>query len=67
MRLQAHEPFFDRADAIKNNADIVSQTIIFENKSDKMRIRETYRGSEIREKIADLMLLMAEYESGNIK
>ena len=67
MRLQAHEPFFDRADAIKNNADIVSQTIIFEHKSDKMRIRETYRGSEIREKIADLMLLMAEYENGNIK
>ena len=67
MRLQAHEPFFDKADAIKNNADIVSQTIIFESKSDKMRIRETYRGSEIRERIADLMMLMAEYESGNIK
>ncbi len=67
MRLQAHEPFFDKADAIKNNADIVSQTIIFESKSDKMRIRETYRGSEIREKIADLMLLMSEYESGSIQ
>lgn len=67
MRLQAHEPFFDKADAIKNNADIVSQTIIFESKSDKMRIRETYRGSEIREKIADLMLLMDEYENGSIQ
>ncbi len=67
MRLQAHEPFFDRADAIKNNADIVSQTIIFENKSDKMRIRETYRGSQIRERIADLMMLMAEYENGSIQ
>ncbi len=67
IRLQAHEPFFDRADAIKNNADIVSETIIFENKSDKMRIRETYRGSEIREKIADLMLLMAEYDNGTIQ
>lgn len=67
MRLQAHEPFFDRADAIKNNADIVSQTIIFENKSDKMRIRETDRGTDIRERIADLMMLMAEYESGAIQ
>lgn len=66
MRLQAHEPFFDKADAIKNNADIVSQTIIFESKSDKLRIRETYRGSEIRERIADLMMLMAEYENGSI-
>jgi fructose-1,6-bisphosphatase-3 len=67
IRLQAHEPFFDRADAIKNNADIVSETIIFENKNDKMRIRETYRGSQIRERIADLMMLMAEYENGTIK
>ena len=67
MRLQAHEPFFDRADAIKNNADIISQTVIFEHKADKMRIRETDRGTEIREKIADLMLLMQEYESGSIK
>ena len=67
IRLQAHEPFFDRADAIRNNADIVSETIIFENKSDKMRIRETDRGADIRERIADLMMLMAEYENGNIK
>ena len=67
MRLQAHEPFFDRADAIKNNADIVSQTIIFESKSDKMRIRETDKGSAIRERIADLMLLLQEYDDGRIK
>ena len=67
MRLQAHEPFFDRADAIKNNADIVSQTIIFESKSDKMRIRETDKGSSIRERIADLMLLLQEYDDGKIK
>ena len=67
MRLQAHEPFFDRADAIKNNADIISQTVVFEHKSDKMRIRETDKGAEIRERIADLMLLMHEYEDGKIK
>ena len=65
IRLQAHEPFFDRDDAIKNNSDIVSETIIFENKSDKMRIRETDKGSDIRERIADLMMLMAEYDHGN--
>ena len=66
MRLQAHEPFFDREDAVKNNADIVSETIIFEHKSDKMRIRETYRGSQIRERIADLMVLMSEYDKGTV-
>lgn len=67
IKLRAHEPFFDRADAIKNNSDIVSQTIIFESKSDKLRIRETDKGANIRERIADLMLLMAEYESGSIQ
>lgn len=67
MQLQAHEPFFDRRDAIKNNADIVSETVIFEHKHDKMRIRETDRGAVIREKIADLMILMQEYENGRIK
>ena len=67
MRLQAHQPFFDREDAIKNNADILSQTVIFEHKSDKMRIRETDRGTDIRERIADLMMLLDEYESGRIK
>ena len=67
MRLQAHEPFFDRADAIKNNADIISETVIFEHKADKMRIRETDKGAEIREKISDLIMLMEEYEKGYIK
>ncbi len=67
MRLQAHEPFFDRADAIKNNADIISETIIFEHKADKMRIRETDRGMDIRERISDLLMLMEEYEKGSIK
>jgi fructose-1,6-bisphosphatase-3 len=67
MRLQAHEPFFDREDAIRNNADIVSQTVIFEHKADKMRIRETDKGAVIRERIADLMMLMNEYENGTIQ
>lgn len=66
MRLQAHEPFFDREDAIKNNADIISETVIFEHKADKMRIRQTDKGSRIRERIADLMLLLGEYEDGSI-
>ena len=66
MRLQAHQPFFDKADAIKNNADIISQTIIFDHKYDKMRIRETDRGAEIREKISDLLMLMEEYEKGTV-
>ncbi len=67
LKLLAHEPFKGKEDAIKNNADIISSTAIFESKTDKMRVRETDKGDEIREKIADLMLLMQEYESGNVK
>ncbi len=67
MRLKAHEQFFDREDAIKNNADIISETVITESKNDKMRVRETDMGAKIREKIADLMLLIDEFDSGNIK
>ena len=67
MRLQAHEPFFDRADAIKNNADIISETVIFEHKADKMRIRETDKGMEIRETISDLLMLIEEYDKGSVK
>ena len=66
IRLQAHEPFFNREEAIKGNLDIVSETVIFEHKADKMRVRQTDKGAKIREKIADLMLLLQEYESGNI-
>ncbi len=67
MRLQAHEPFFDRADAIKNNSDIISETVVFEHKADKMRIRQTDKGAKIRERIADLMMLLEEYEEGTLK
>lgn len=67
IRLQAHEPFFSREQAIKDNLDIISETVIYEHKADKMRVRQTDRGAKIREKISDLMLLLQEYESGNIK
>ncbi|MBP3402229.1 MAG: fructose-1,6-bisphosphatase [Clostridia bacterium] len=67
LRLLAHEPFTSKENAIRNNADIISSTTIFESKADKMRIRETDKGNEIREKIADLMVLMEKYENGIIK
>ena len=66
MRIQAHHPFLGKDNAIKNNEDIISETIVFERKNKKMLIRETDYGAEIREKIADLIMLIKEYESGNI-
>ena len=67
LKMLAHEPFTNKIDAIRNNKDIISSTTIFESKADRLRIRETDKGEDIREKIADLMLLMKEYEIGNVK
>ena len=66
MRLSAHEPFRGREDAVKNNGDILSETVIFEKKSTVIKVRETDLGKEIRDEICDLVLLLREYESGRI-
>ncbi len=67
IRISAHEAFAGVENAIKNNVDILSDTVVFEQKHDKIRVRETDKGAEIRERITDLMLLLGEYESGGIK
>ncbi len=64
MRLCAHGSFNGYRDAVKNNADIISDTVVFDQTSDKIRIRDTDLGVEIRDKIADLMMLRSEYEAG---
>ena len=64
MRLCAHGSFTGYADAIKNNADIISDTVIFNQANTKIRIRDTDLGAQIRDKIADLMMLLSEYEGG---
>lgn len=67
MRISAHEPFLGVSAAISNNADIVSDTVIFEQSSDSIRVRDTDTGSKIADKIEDLIMLLSEYEQGNIK
>ncbi len=67
IRISAHEPFSGADDAIKNNRDIVSDTVVFEHAASKIRVRDTDIGVVLLEKIEDLKLLLAEYEAGNIK
>lgn len=67
MRISAHEPFRGIEDAISNNTDIVSDTVIFEHSSDKIRVKDTDIGKNISEKINDLMQLLECYETGLIK
>lgn len=67
MRISAHEPFRGVKDAISNNMDIISDTVIFEHSSDKIRVKDTDIGRGISEKIDDLMQLLECYETGIIK
>ncbi|MBR2860392.1 MAG: fructose-1,6-bisphosphatase [Clostridia bacterium] len=67
IRISAHEPFTSVENAIKNNVDVVSDTMIFEVAADKILVSETDVGRNITEKIKDLKLLLEEYEQGSIK
>ncbi len=67
IRISAHEPYAGRQNAIRNNQDIISDTVIFEPSADKICVRDTDVGKRIQEKIEDLTLLLSEYERGAIK
>jgi len=67
MRISAHEPFRGVQDAINNNTDILSETVIFEQAADKIRVKNTDTGAVISEKISDLTKLVECYETGVIK
>ena len=67
MRISAHQPFNGREKAIRENSDIHSQTVIFEEVSDKIRIKDTDKGDRILDEIADLLKLLRAYENALIK
>ncbi|MBQ8321830.1 MAG: fructose-1,6-bisphosphatase [Clostridia bacterium] len=66
MRISAHEPFAGKDEAIKNNADIVYDTAVFESERERIKIIQTDEGKKIIDKISDLMLLKEAYEKGEI-
>ncbi len=67
MRISAHEAFCGKNNAIKNNIDIVSDTVVFEYANDSILVKDTDTGKEISERINDLTVLLKEYETGRIK
>ena len=62
-----HEQFNGMKNAVKNNADILSDTVIFEFSKDKIRVRSTDTGKIIAEKIEDLKRLLKEFKTGSIR
>lgn len=67
MRISAHEPFFDTHNAIKNNADIVSDIVVFEHAASRIKVKDTDDGRSISERISDLKILLRAFEAGTIK
>ena len=67
IRISAHEPFRGKANAIKENADILSDTVVFEHSKDKILVRDTDQGRRITERINDLIRLEQAFEQGQIK
>ncbi len=67
IRISAHEPFRGKANAIKENVDILSDTVVFEYSAYKILVKDTDQGAEIQRRIDDLMLLESAYETGRIK
>ena len=67
MQLVSHEPFSSAEDAIINENDILSTSIIVERRAERMFVRDTYDGMKIQQEINDLKLLLLAYKKGVIK
>ena len=67
IRLAAHEPFPGVEIAIKENKDIISTSVVFENASKRILVGETDNGKELKARINDLKNLLLAYKSGIIK
>ena len=67
MRISVHEPFEGKESAVKNNADIVSESVVFELSKKKILVTDTDLGATIKEKTESLLHLLSGYESGTIK
>lgn len=66
LRLVAHEPFVGRAAAIRENWDIASNPVAFEQMEKRIKIAETDVGRQLKEQIRDLKDLLWAYRSGAI-
>lgn len=67
IRLASHEPFDGRLDAIRNNRDIVSTSVVFERMQSRIKIGETDIGAQLSRNIEDLKWLLLAYKTGEIK
>lgn len=67
MRLKAHEAFKSIEEAITRNADIQSETNHFDAATRRIMVSDTDTGSEIRDQIQDLRMLLDAYRTGALE
>lgn len=67
LQLVSHEPFNSAEEAIANESDILSTTVVVEHKAKRKMVRDTDEGIKIQEEIEDLKLLLMAYKKGIIK
>lgn len=67
MRIKSHHAFSNVMEVLKNNDDILSESEEFEIEKKRVMVRDIDTGDSIREKIADLQLLLQAYRRGIIK
>ncbi len=65
-RLVSHEPFAGRANAIRENQDIASSSVVFERLESRLKIAGTDVGRQLQEQIDDLTALVQAFRSGEI-
>ncbi len=64
MSLSSHEPFTSHEDAIINNKDILSVSVIFERLDNRITVGETDKGAILKSNIARLERLLYAYRQG---
>lgn len=64
MRLVSHEPFTSAEEAIKNESDIFSDSIIVETYRERHSVADTDIGQNLRERIGHLNKLLEAYRQG---
>ncbi|EDK32852.1 fructose-bisphosphatase class III [Clostridium kluyveri] len=67
LLLTSHEPFSAIKNAIEEDKDILSSTIILEHAARRKRVMDTDVGTKIRTQVADLEKLLIAYRKGLIK
>ena len=66
-RMVSHQPFAGKQAALKNNDDIVNDSVVFEKLETRMKVADTEEGRELQQRVDDLLLLLCAYRSGAVR